>query len=97
VLAQASVQVENAQVEKVRVTCHFAWEGLAGGGPHPFGEPSTVDLEGAFVTRAAIPLTANVSLIGGETYDLQVYCHTGLPQFHFAKVLGGAINALGPE
>ena len=98
VLAQASIQVENAEApSKVEVTCRFAWEGLAGGGPHPFGEPSTVDLQGAFVTRAEIPLTANVALIGGEAYDLQVYCHTGFPQFHFAKVLGGAINAVGPE
>ena len=97
VLAQASVQVENTNTSKVEVTCRFAWEGLAGGGPHPFGESSTVDLEGNFVVHAEIPLTATISLIGGETYDLQVYCHSGFPQANHAKILGGAITALGPE
>lgn len=99
VLVQASIQVENVQAEKSEVTCRLAWEGLAGGGsgPHLFGEPSVADLQGLVVRHAEIPLTANVSLIGGETYDIQVYCHTGFPQADFAKVLGGAINALGPE
>ena len=97
VLAQASVQVENTLTSKVEVTCHFAWEGHAGGGPHSFGEASTVDLEGSFVFHAEIPLTATVSLVGGQTYDLQVDCHSGFAQSNHAKVLSGAINALAPE
>jgi hypothetical protein len=96
VLAQASVQIENLEVSKVEVTCQLAWEGLAGGGSHPFGEPSTVDLEGSFVAHAEIPLTATVSLLGGESYNLQVFCHVGNFEGKHAAALGGAINALAP-
>lgn len=89
--------MENTTTSKVEVSCHLAWEGLGGGGPHAFGEPSTVDLGGNFVTYAEVPLTADVSLVGGETYDLQLYCHSGFAQANHAKVLAGAINALAPE
>jgi hypothetical protein len=97
VLSEASVQVENTEVSQVELTCQLAWEGLAGGGHHLFGEPSTVDLEGIYVVRAEMPLTGNVSLVGGETYAVQVYCHVGLFNGEQAKITGGSINAIGPE
>ena len=96
VLADASVQVANAEVSAVTITCQFAWEALAGGGPHLFGNAAVVNLQGSFVTRADLPLTATVSLVGGETYDLQVYCHSNFGASS-GRVLRAALNAVGPE
>jgi Collagen triple helix repeat (20 copies) len=96
VLAQASVGVANSEVSAVKITCQLAWEALAGGGPHLIGNPGIVELQGTFVTRTELPLTANVSLVGGETYALQVYCHTQFGASN-GRVLAAAINAVGPD
>jgi hypothetical protein len=96
ILAEASVQVANTEVSEVTITCQLAWEALAGGGPHLFGNAAVVDLEGSFVARADLPLTATVSLVGGETYDLQICCHSNFGASN-GRVLRAALNAVGPE
>jgi hypothetical protein len=40
-------------------------------------------------------MTANISLVGGETYDLRVYCRTST--LGVVHVDSGAINAVGYE
>ncbi len=98
VLAQASVQVSNATPKSapMEIACQLAWEPLAGGGTHLFGNASTIVLVGEIQTTGEVSLTGDVSLVGGETYDLQIYCHSK-PFSGNARVTGAAINAFGPE
>jgi hypothetical protein len=98
VLAQASVQVANSTPGSApaEIKCQLAWEALAGGGAHLFGNVSTIVLVGEFETTGELSLTGNVSLVGGETYDLQIYCHSK-PFSGNARVTGAAMNAFGPE
>jgi hypothetical protein len=97
VLADANVQVRNTKVSSpVELTCQLAWEAIAGGGVHPFGNTATVALQGEFVIQTEIPLTGNVSLVGGETYALLIICHSKLFSDN-GSVVSAAINAVGPE
>jgi hypothetical protein len=41
-------------------------------------------------------LTATVALVGGETYDLQIYCHSKSFSTN-GRVIAAAVNAVGPE
>jgi hypothetical protein len=97
VLADANVQVRNTKVSSaVELTCQLAWEAIAGGGVHPFGNTATVALQGEFVIQTEIPLTGNVSLVGEETYALLIICHSKLFSDN-GSVVSAAINAVGPE
>ena len=98
VLAQASVQVANSTPKSApaEIKCQLAWEALAGGGAHLFGNVSTIVLAGEFEASGEVSLTGDVSLVGGETYDLQIYCHSK-PFSGNGRVTGAAMNAFGPE
>jgi hypothetical protein len=97
VLAEANVQVVNTEAPTaVELTCQLASEAIAAGVAHPFGNTATVALQGSFVTHTEIPLTGNVSLVGGETYALLIICHSKLFSDN-GSVVSAAINAVGPE
>ena len=95
VLVQAVVQVRSIGLTAATVSCHLATADLGGGNVTSFGAPVSVIAPGGVASGqpAAVPLAANVSLAGGETYDVRVVCRTeGVGQ---AEALGGSITALG--
>lgn len=90
VMVQATIQAISG-IEGTSFGCHFAAQGLAGGEPVSFGLPSKSTIP-AGERYAALPMTANIALVGPETYDLQIYCETistGQP-----SVIGGSLNAV---
>jgi hypothetical protein len=92
VLAQAVVQIRNVPQGPETVTCHFATADLSGGSVTTFGVPLTTTAPGgeAYAQPAALPMAAEVSLVGGQ-YDLRVYCKSAS---NSAYALGGAITAV---
>jgi hypothetical protein len=80
------------------MTCHFAAADLSGANVTSFGVPVSMTAPGGdhYALPAAVPLTANVSLVGGQTYDLRVYCAGGDPAggSDAGYVLGGSITAV---
>jgi hypothetical protein len=94
VLLQATIQLENTSPERAELTCNLAEEPFAGGGPVAIGIASKLDIP-AGNKFAELPLTASVSLVGGETYDLRVYCHKAL--VGSASADGGSLNAVAYE
>jgi hypothetical protein len=95
VLVQATVQLEASGVSGAEVTCHLAVAALPAGAPVAFGEPSTVQISASGFKVNQVALTGNVSLVGGATYDPQVYCmKEGLAA---VTVKSGSLNAVGYE
>ena len=94
VLVQAVVQVHSPGLTPATVNCHLETADLSGGKITPFGSSVSVVAPGGVESGqpAAVPLTANVSLVGSETYDLRVVCRTEAGQ---ANALGGSITAIG--
>ncbi len=94
VLVQAVVQVRSIGETAAAVNCHLETADLGGGKATSFGAPVSVVAPGGVKTGqpGAVPLTANVSLVGGETYDLRVVCRAEEGQ---AYALGGSITAVG--
>lgn len=92
-LVQAVVQITNTPPAPSVAACHLAAADLSGANLTPVGVTVTGTAPGgeAYELPAGVPLTANVSLVGG-IYDLRVYCKN--PTIGTTYALGGSITAV---